>query len=275
LKFKCYLKNYPHGRPIRWLITAKFIGLNLCKLNLSIFRSGTTIADARFMGGSMQKWLILAYIISVLALSGMARAAESSVLIDTFKFNNNLLSLSISGSVLGDCGTGISSEIIDAQATEELPILLIEINNNSLNCQIKNDSINRFDLTLDLRSLGVKASSSYYLMFNNLFRDNSDPVTLVNIPKGISRNSPETVQIRGILKRDDNGKFYLDVDGALYSVNSLISLENYLNNKVIIDALKFIYQVQPGFDVNSHRPLRENSLNQALDGVYILGISTI
>lgn len=223
----------------------------------------------------MKKWLILAYIISVLAISGMAKAANSSVVISSYEYNDSLLSLTVSGNVVGDCGTNISSVIIDSQATEELPVLMIELGNNSQTCISTSNASNRFDLTLDLRSLGIKSGTSYFVMFNNLFKNNDDPTFMLTIPKEISHNIPKTEQIKGILKQDENYNFYLDVNGSLYFVKSVFNLENYLNNKVIIDALKLIYQVGPGFDINSHRPLREDTSNQPIDYVYILGISAI
>jgi hypothetical protein len=223
----------------------------------------------------MKKWIILAYIISVLVISGMAKATETDVVIENYNYDSNLLSLTIAGKVTGNCGVDVSSVIIDSQATEDLPVLLVELGTNSDKCQITNKSNNQFDLTLDLRSLGIKRNTSYYLMFNNLFSNNFDPLFLVHIPKEISQNTPKTEQIRGILKKDINNNFYFDVDGAIYMVKSNINLDNYLNNKVLIDALKIIYQVGPGFDISSRSPLRESSENQPADFVYILGISTI
>jgi hypothetical protein len=223
----------------------------------------------------MKKWLILAYIISVLTISGLAKAESQDVIIENYTFDSTLLSLVISGSVQGNCGTNITSEIIGSQATEDLPILLIAIDNKPSNCQITNKIYNRFDTTLDLRALGVRANSTYYVMFNNLFKDRRDPLFTVKIPADISQNTPHTEQIRGILKREGSSHYYLDTDGTLFPVKSNVNLVNYLNNKVIIDALKFIYQVEPGFDLNSEGPLRTNLSEQSNDLIYILGISTI
>jgi hypothetical protein len=223
----------------------------------------------------MKKWFILIYILSVLAIAGLAKATTTSVEIENYSFNENLFSLSVSGTVLGDCGAEVTSEIIDSQATEELPILLLEINNNGFSCSSSSFALNHFDLTIDLRNLNAVSGRSYYLMFNNIFQNNSDPLVLIKTPSVFSQSVPKTDKIRGVLKRNGDYNFYLDVNGVLFSVKSVISLENYLNKKVVIDALKIIYQVGPGFDLNSHSPLRENLSDQPTDSLFILGISTI
>lgn len=223
----------------------------------------------------MKKWIILIYIISVLTISGLAKADITAVEIESYFFNENLFSLSVSGTVVGNCGASLTSQVIASQATEELPVLLIEIGDNSDMCQSTNVNLNKFAFTLDLRSLGIKSGKSYYLMFNNLFKNNTDPLVTIKAPIEFSQNIPQTEKLRGVLKRNGDYNFYLDVDGSLFSVKSVISLENYLNKKVVIDALKIIYQVGPGFDLNSHSPLRESQSNQPTDSLYILGISTI
>lgn len=223
----------------------------------------------------MKKWIILIYVLSVLTISGLAKAAPRTVEIESYRFNEDLFSLSISGTVVGNCGTSLTSQVIETQATEELPILLIEVTDNNQFCRSTAANLNQFDFTFDLRGLGIKSGRSYNLMFNNLFKNNADPLIVIKAPIEFTQNIPQTERIQGVLKRDGDYNFYLDVDGTLFSVKSVISLENYLNKKVVIDVLKIIYQVGPGFELNSHSPLRENQSNQPTDSLFILGISTI
>lgn len=222
----------------------------------------------------MKKWLILAYIITVLVISSLAKAS-SNVLLDKVSYDPGTLSLSVSGLVNGTCGTYLKSSIIETQATEEGPVVILEISHNNPNdCRFTMASINKFDLLIDIKNLGLASGSIYTIAFNNRFTSSIDPMFKVSIPQSVSTQKMDTKQYLGVLQKDNNNKYFIQNKSQLVYLKASINLDKYLNNKVLIDGLEIVQFSGPGFDLTVQDPLRTS--DQIFSStVYVLGISTV
>lgn len=222
----------------------------------------------------MNKWIILIYIVTVLMISGLAKAG-SSVVLDEVSYDPNSLSIYLSGRLNNSCGANVSTSVIETQSTEDGPVLMIEISQrNPEKCISKIHGVSYFDQIIDIKSLGLHNNTNYTVVFNNLFRNNTSPEFKVSIPDSAVQQFFETQQYVGVLSKVSGNRYLLTTDNGIVYINSVMNLNKYLKSKVIIDGLEIIPLSGPGFDLTVQVPLRTPDQNQS-NSVFVLGISTI
>ncbi len=229
----------------------------------------------------MRKWIILTYIITVLMISGFAKAS-TDILLNTAEYDESTNSISITGLLNGSCGTSLETSLVETQSTEEGPVLVLEVRNKSQkNCDFNQLSINEFDLTIDIKAiLKNKISGEFFVTFNNVFTHTFDPMFIVKLPEeAVVGINYETVAAKGTVEfNNTNRQFVLKQNnGDILVLKSNINLNKYLNKIVLIDALEITPMSGPGFELEEQDPLHAMrvSKSQANNSkVFVLGISS-
>ena len=116
----------------------------------------------------MKKNLIIAvYIIAVLGFSAMARASVTQL--TSIHFDQELLKLSIQGSVLDACQNNVTPTVLQTMNSNNSDIVVISVNAEKTQeeCAFFPVSESKFDIALDVRTLGLAAGKEYVLKFSN------------------------------------------------------------------------------------------------------------
>lgn len=224
----------------------------------------------------MKKNLIIAvYIIAVLGFSAMARASVTQL--TTIHFDQDLLKLSIQGSVLDACQNNVTPTVLQTLSSNDSEVVVISVNAEKTQeeCAFFPISESKFDIALDVRTLGLDSGKEYILKFSNEIVGTQQSLK-VFIPEGSSDFVTYNIAKSGLIVAMGDGEFALVInDQDFYTLKSTIDLSQYVGNYVRVNGFELNYQVGPALELNTLDPLPRFGLKSDSTVFFVNSISSI
>ena len=222
--------------------------------------------------------LIFVYITLVLLVSGLARAADFAQ-IDNVAFDPRSSMLHVTGSFTNSCQSSpkpvVASQVQEETQTVAYIGVQVEESVGKMCMQIISG---KYDLLIDIRSLGLPAQQDLVLKFKNLAEGISlDPIA-TRIDRPARRTQPAATTVSGQLVElsaigmpQEPVYVVVGENGSATQVQSVIDLSNYVNNNVRVGGIVLSNFVSPGVDKVDLG--FEDSTSQKLEKVFAMEIS--
>lgn len=216
--------------------------------------------------------LIITYIITILVISGLARAA---VFVDNFSIDQKLNKLSVTGRVTDQCSPTLSVQLakpsffegedLTDNSKNGLVRLVVVNGNKSEKCSESGNSVLTFDLIADLKGLGIPTES-----FSKISVEGSD-YSKMNLV-WIDENS---ICFTGLIVQMADGSFaVVDNNRRFFNLRSSIDLSKYNGETVLISGYEYLHQLEPILEVDSHDPLTEMAKKNGPE-MFVMSISSL
>lgn len=202
------------------------------------------------------KWLITIYVFSILAWSSLLKAEE--VMIERATFSEQTFELTLSGKITNSCGVSLKTKIIENQFTESGKLALIEIQNQQKDGSCSKGEQNEiFDLSVDVRSLGLTPGTNYQMTFAKPLSAGATPIFSVELPENAIYPDYQTSSASGILTLAGNGEWIIVQSPYEFkSIKTNLDLSRYVGQMVSVEGIEVLHRTGPVFDLEGHNPLR-------------------